>query len=146
MGRENWKLIRDGIACEIASGALAPGAQLPPEPALCRRFSAGRHSVRRAVQTLAIEGKLVVVQGRGTFVEAIPRVQYAIGQRTRFRQNLLAQGLHPAGEQLAADTLPAPAHVALALGLAEGGPVHRLLRRGYADGVRPVLSPGGAVC
>lgn len=87
------------------------------------------------MQTLAVEGKLRVVQGRGTFVEAAPMVRHAIGRRARFRQNLMDQGLTPSDEPLAAETVPAPDHVAEALGLAPGDPVHRLLRRGLADGV-----------
>lgn len=135
MGRESWRRIRDGLAAKIDSGTLPLGSQLPTESALCAQFETGRHSVRRAVQSLAVEGKLRVVQGRGTFVESGPLIQYAIGRRTRFRQNLLDQGLTPSGEHLAAETQPAPDHVALALGLASGAMVHRLLRRGLADGV-----------
>jgi len=135
VGRESWRRIRDGLAAEIDRGTLPLGAQLPTESALCAQFETGRHSVRRAVQALAIEGKLRVVQGRGTFVESAPLIQYAIGRRTRFRQNLLDQGLTPSGEHLAADTLAAPTHVATTLGLAKGAMVHRLLRRGLADGV-----------
>ncbi len=135
MGRESWRRIRDGLAAEIDGGSLPPGTQLPTESALCAQFETGRHSVRRAVQALAIEGRLRVVQGRGTFVEAAPIVRYAIGRRTRFRQNLLNQGLTPSGEPLVAETVPAPAPVAEALGLAPGDAVQRLLRRGLADGV-----------
>lgn len=135
MGRESWRRIRDGLAAEIDGGTLPRGAQLPTESALCAQFETGRHSVRRAVQALAIEGKLRVVQGRGTFVESAPLIQYAIGRRTRFRQNLLDQGLTPSGDHLVAETLATPEHVATALGLASGAMVHRLLRRGLADGV-----------
>lgn len=138
--RQDWRQIRDRIAAEIASGQLAPGAQLPTETDLCDRFGAGRHSVRRAVQALAVEGKLRVVQGRGTFVESAPLIRYAIGRRTRFRQNLLDQGLAPSGEHLAAETLAAPDAVAEAMGLPPGAPVHRLMRRGLADGVPVSLS------
>lgn len=135
MGRDNWKLIRDQISADISAGELEPGAQLPTESQLCQTFQAGRHSVRRAVAALAVEGKLRVEQGRGTFVQDAPLISYHIGRRTRFRQNLLDQGISPAGEQLADDIVPAPARVALELGLGEGKPVHRLLRRGLADGV-----------
>jgi GntR family phosphonate transport system transcriptional regulator len=135
MGRDNWKIIRDRISADIAAGELKPGAQLPTESQLCQTFQAGRHSVRRAVAALAVEGKLRVEQGRGTFVQAAPLISYHIGRRTRFRQNLLGQGIAPAGEQLADDIVPASARLAAELGLAEGSPVHRLLRRGLADGV-----------
>ncbi|AZL58291.1 phosphonate metabolism transcriptional regulator PhnF [Tabrizicola piscis] len=135
MGRDNWKIIRDRISAEISAGELEPGAQLPTESQLCQTFQAGRHSVRRAVAALAVEGKLRVEQGRGTFVQAAPLISYHIGRRTRFRQNLLEQGIAPAGEQLADAIVPASARVAAELGLAEGSPVHRLLRRGLADWV-----------
>lgn len=135
MVRETWQTIRDRLAAEILSGALAPGAQLPTEPDLCTRFGAGRHSVRRAIAALAVEGKLRVEQGRGTFVESAPLINYQISRRTRFRQNLLSQGVTPAGEQVTDDVIPAPRRVAEALSLPEGTSVHRLMRRGLADGI-----------
>lgn len=135
MGRESWRRIRDGLSAAIDGGSLPPGSQLPTESALCAEFETGRHSVRRAVQALAQEGKLRVIQGRGTFVESAPLIRYAIGRRTRFRQNLLDQGLTPSGEQLASETIPAPQIVAEQLGIPAGDPVHRLVRRGMADGV-----------
>lgn len=98
-------------------------------------FDAGRHSVRRAMAALAVEGKLRVEQGRGTFVEAAPQLNYHVGRRTRFRQNLLSQGFEPSGESIAEDIVPASPNLAEALQLAEGAPVHRLLRRDLADGV-----------
>lgn len=135
MGRDNWQIIRDRLAADISAGLLQPGAQLPTESQLCKSFQAGRHSVRRAVGALAVEGKLRVEQGRGTFVQAAPLIHYHIGRRTRFRQNLLDQGVAPAGEQLSDSIVPATPAVATALDLAEGTQVHRLLRRGLADGV-----------
>lgn len=135
MGQDAWAVIRDRLSGDIVAGRLAPGARLPTEGELCRLFDAGRHSVRRAVAALAVEGKLRVEQGRGTFVEAAPLISYQIGRRTRFRRNLLDQGVTPGGEALADDLIPAPAAIAAALGLAAGAPVHRLLRRGLADGV-----------
>lgn len=135
MGRDAWRAIRDQLSDEIASGALTPGTRLPTEPELCRMFEAGRHSVRRAVASLAVEGKLRVEQGRGTFVEAAPKLNYHVGRRTRFRQNLLTQGFEPGDETIAEDVVPASAWVAEALRLDEGALVHKLLRRGMADGV-----------
>ncbi len=135
MGRENWQMIRDRISGQIAGGHLLPGQQLPTESQLCEMFGAGRHSVRRAVAALSLEGKLRVEQGRGTFVQAAPLIRYNIGRRTRFRRNLLEQGVSPSGEQIGAEIVAASAPVASALGLSEGAMVHRLLRRGLADGL-----------
>ncbi len=135
MGRDNWQIIRNRISDDISAGRLEPGMQLPTETQLCQSFQAGRHSVRRAVAALAVEGKLRVEQGRGTFVQAAPLISYHIGPRTRFRRNLMEQGVSPGGEQLSDSIVPASASIALALGLAEGSPVHCLLRQGLADGV-----------
>lgn len=135
MGRDNWQIIRDRLSADISAGHLQPGAQLPTESQLCKSFQSGRHSVRRAVAALAVEGKLRVEQGRGTFVQAAPLINYHIGRRTRFRQNLLEQGVAPGGEQLSDSVVAAPSSVAVALGLTEGALVHCLLRRGLADGV-----------
>jgi GntR family phosphonate transport system transcriptional regulator len=135
MRQEVWQNIRDRISGDIAKGALTPGTQLPTEAELCHIFNTGRHSVRRAVSALAVEGKLRVEQGRGTFVESAPMLNYLIGRRTRFRQNLLSQGFEPGGEVIEEDIVPAPQRVAEALNLAEGAPVHRQLYRALAGGV-----------
>lgn len=135
MQRDHWQTIRDRLADDIAAGIFAAGAQLPTEPELCARFSAGRHSVRRAIGALAIEGKLRVEQGRGTFVDTPPLITYRIGRRTRFRQNLQEQGIKPGGEHISHEIIAAPPRVAAALGLDQGARVHRTLRRGLADGL-----------
>lgn len=135
MARDSWKRIRDAISDRIARGDWAPGTRLPTETELGREFAAGRHSVRRALQALSVEGKLRVVQGSGTYVQAAPLIDYHVSRRTRFRQNLLDQGLTPAGEHIAAETLPALPDIAEALGLPPGAPVHMLLRRALADGL-----------
>lgn len=135
MARESWQTIRDRISEEITRGGFAPGAQLPTEPELCRTYGAGRHSVRRAVAALAVEGKLRVEQGRGTFVESAPLINYHVGRRTRFRENLRDQGFAPGGEHILAEVIPAPERIARALALPAGAPVHRLIARGLADGV-----------
>ncbi|MFD1911248.1 phosphonate metabolism transcriptional regulator PhnF [Halodurantibacterium flavum] len=142
MGRESWKEVRDSLAARIERGELLPGAQLPVEPALCAEFGVGRHSLRRAIRELALEGKLRVVQGAGTFIQNAPLITYHIGRRTRFRQNLRDQGVTPSGEHLAHEILPAPAHVAEELRVDPGAALHRVIRRGLADGVPISLGIG----
>ena len=135
MARQMWIAIRDSLADDIASGRLSPGDQLPTEPQLARRFSSGRHSVRRAIEALAKEGKLSVEQGRGTFVGSEPKLTYAIGRRTRLRRNLLPQGCEVTSELLGADLVVAPETVREALELAEDARVVASRRRTSADGL-----------
>lgn len=130
-----WQAIRDAISAEIQNGVLKPGAKLPAEPELCALFGATRYAVRRAVEALAVDGKLRVEQGRGTFVESASKLNYRVGRRARFRQNLLSEGVEPDGEIISDEVIAATPPIAQVLGLREGAPVHRVLQRSLADGV-----------
>ena len=52
----------------VRNGALAPGAMLPPIPAMMREFKVARVTVRQAVRLLTADGLLSPQRGRGTFV------------------------------------------------------------------------------
>lgn len=64
----------DAIASQIRNdlieGILLPGSRLT-EGALTSRFSAGRHSVRAAIQMLVVEGLLVHERNKGALVPQI---------------------------------------------------------------------------
>lgn len=111
----SWEKIRDGIAADIREGRFLEGDQLPTEPQLVQRFGAGRHSVRKALEALARDGKLSIEQGRGTFVNATPHLTYQIGKRTRLRQNLIPQGVAVTSRLLHAERMTASDDVAQAL-------------------------------
>ncbi|MGI6246701.1 MAG: phosphonate metabolism transcriptional regulator PhnF [Pseudochelatococcus sp.] len=128
-----WRRIADEIEADIATQRLAPGTQLPTEAQLAARFGVNRHTVRRALATLADRGLLRATQGRGTFVENRP-LAYPIGPRTRFSENVLRERHEPGGEFLGAERQPAAPMVARALGVAEGAPVLAVRARRFADG------------
>ena len=130
---QTWVETRDKINLEITSGRLAPDTRLPSEPELCVLYSTRRHSLRRALAALVAEGKLRVEHGRGTFVERAPLLNYVIGSRTRFRENLLSQGLTASGETLAEMKTQASARVAAALDIAVDAPVHARSWRSFAN-------------
>lgn len=129
-----WRQIADRIEAEIASGALAPGAQIPTEAALSGRFGVNRHTVRRALASLAERGLLRATQGRGTFVEPRP-LAYPIGPRTRFSEIVSRGGREPAGALLSWRETAATQEVARSLGVAEGSRVLRLESLRSADAV-----------
>lgn len=135
MTRERWREIRALIEQDIMDGLLEPGAKLPTEPELAALYGAGRHSVRRAVTALAKTGHLSVEQGRGTFVQARPMIDYAIGRRTRLRRNLDPKGIDVSGETLGFERIPAPRRVAELLQIAAGAEVIATQRRSLADGL-----------
>jgi DNA-binding GntR family transcriptional regulator len=53
---------------QIQRGDLAPGAALPSEAELRRRFTASRNTVRQALAVLEQERLIVAEHGRGRFV------------------------------------------------------------------------------
>lgn len=128
-----WVETRDRIDAEITSGRLAPDTRLPSEPELCVLYGTRRHSLRRALAALVADGKLRVEHGRGTFVERAPLLNYVIGSRTRFRENLLSQGLTASGETLAEMKTQASARVAAALQIAVDAPVFARSWRSFAN-------------
>lgn len=129
----SWEMARDRIGEEIASGRLAPDMRLPSEPELCRIYHVRRHSLRRALAALEAEGKLRIEHGRGAFVERAPLINYVVGTRTRFRQNLMAQGMTAGGETISERQTVADDHVAEALGIRRRARVFEICRRGFAD-------------
>ena len=132
---DKWEIARAWILEEIARRELSPDDPLPREAEIQKATGIGRHSVRRALASLAAEGRINIQQGRGTFVTARPAIIYRVGSRTRFREALRAQGAKPQGEGISTEILPAPEDVAEKLELRPGAPAHRIVRRGLADGV-----------
>ncbi len=132
-GITRWRRVADGIRAAVADGSVAD--RLPPEGELAQRFGVNRHTVRRAIAALAGDGLVRAERGRGTFVNApVPRLSYAVGPRTRFSENVLAQSRRPGGRLIRADRVR-DAGIAAQLGCSPGAPLHRLHSLHVADGV-----------
>ncbi|UJW85401.1 phosphonate metabolism transcriptional regulator PhnF [Devosia sp. SL43] len=132
-----WRRIADAIRLDIIGGKLASGDRLPTEALLAERFSANRHTVRRALAVLAEEGVVGAEQGRGTFVRSAKRLSYPIGKRTRFTEGLAGQAHHIGTQHLGARLENATATIAKALAIRPGEKVTRIDGVSSADG-RPI--------
>ncbi|MEL6207576.1 MAG: phosphonate metabolism transcriptional regulator PhnF [Pseudomonadota bacterium] len=117
-----YQSIAQALRGDIAEGAYVPGARLPTEGRLAERFGVNRHTVRRALGVLADEGLVRSRRGAGTTVLDRP-IDYRIGQRVRFRQNLLAAGRAPATKVLSVEVRAATSDDARLLKLPEGADV-----------------------
>jgi GntR family transcriptional regulator len=71
-----YRQIKRQLIADIQSGVAAPGAALPNETDLARRFSVSIGTLRRAVDELVAEHVLVRQQGRGTFVGKLDRERF----------------------------------------------------------------------
>lgn len=66
--REGAQRIREFITTATTDGTLAPGARLPTERELARRFAVPRNAVRKTLAQLEAEGSVTRHVGRGTFL------------------------------------------------------------------------------
>ena len=128
-----WQQIEAALNDDIRSGTLARGARLPSAVLLARRMGVNRHTVRRAVASLARRGLLRIELGRGTFVPD-SAIDYPIGRRTRFRANMDQLNVSRVCEVLAIEQIVPSERVAEALGLVRREAAWRVEYMSRADG------------
>lgn len=128
-----WRQIYHSLSREIADGQYPKGQKLPTEAALARRFNVNRHTVRRALAMLQDEGRIHVRQGAGAFVSQ-SQIDYPLGTKTRFSQNLDGSGLKTARKVLRLETLPATSETAGILNIPTKAPVHIFEAVSQVDG------------
>ena len=134
-----WRQIQQILEQEIRDRTFKPGARLPTEAELAKRFLVNRHTVRQAIARLEDRGLLRTDQGRGTFVqEAV--IDYQVSRKTRFSENLSRQNRTSGRVLLNTADLPATTEVARALRLRRGAMVAYVLCAGETDGRRISVS------
>lgn len=126
-----WRQIGERLAEDIRAKRYPAGEQLPPEPELAARFGVNRHTIRRAMAELEQLGLVRIEQGRGTFVQE-HAIDYAIGKRTRFSENLRSQGLDGRAELLDSQIVKS-AEAARNLGLARNAGLLRVTLIGRSE-------------
>lgn len=110
---------------------MPPGTPVAPERTLSERFNVSRTTVRQALHDLAVEGRIVRRQGRGTFV-APPKVTQPM-QLSSYTRTMAAQGRRPGSHIVDIAVIDAEPEVADQLGVAAGSAVVRVERLRYAD-------------
>ncbi|GAA1008136.1 GntR family transcriptional regulator [Streptomyces sp. F-3] len=120
------------LEAAIERGALAPGDLLGNEIDLSVRLGLSRPTVRQAIQSLVDKGLLVRRRGVGTQV-VHSRVRRPL-ELSSLYDDLETAGQSPTTRVLRNERVPAPADVASALGLAEGGEVTVLERLRFTHG------------
>lgn len=112
--------------------SLPPGSAIPTERALAAEFDVSRTTVRQALAELTVEGRLLRVQGKGTFA-AKPKVAQRL-QLSSYTEDMRAQGRQPTSRLLEVVEEPADQELAVLLRTREGSTVLRLRRLRLADG------------
>src|SRR5205085_12466916 len=111
-----WRQVADGIERGIADGRFAAGDKLPGEMEIAETYRVNRHTVRRALATLAERGLVRAERGSGTYVEA-QKLAYPLRSRTRFSEIVGADGREPHGQLIAASQEAATRDLARQLNL-----------------------------
>ena len=132
MTKALYAQIADELRNNIQQAIYQSGDKLPTEAQLSERFGVNRHTVRNAIAILKDEGLVRVDRGRGTFVAATP-IQYPIGKRVRYNENLKAQGIKASYQTIKAIEIPADKAIATALNIAIGAKVILIERLSLAD-------------
>jgi GntR family transcriptional regulator len=112
--------------------SLPPGSPIPTERSLAAEFDVSRTTVRQALADLTVEGRLLRVQGKGTFA-AEPKVAQRL-QLSSYTEDMRAQGREPSSRLLDIAEIPAEGELSVLLGVRNGAKVLRMQRLRLADG------------
>jgi GntR family transcriptional regulator len=126
--------IEQDLASLIATGALAPGSQLPSEEELVQKYGVSRTTVRKAIQELERLELIEIRRGKGTFVRS-EKLTQELTALTGFVEDMVAMGLQPSAKLLGKATVVATEEVARQLRLPIGTEVMQIRRVRMADDV-----------
>lgn len=128
--RRIYLLLRE----RILNGALEPGSRLPGELSIAAEYGVSRVTVRRALDTLAIDGLIDRRPGSGTFVREGNSVQPIVADLSNVLSHLVEMGRRTSVRLLSFAYVTPSESVAGSLGLEPGERAQRSIRVRLIDG------------
>lgn len=129
--RPIYRKLADGISAAIAQSVIDSKTYLPSERVMAEKLDISRVTLRKAIDELVSEGLLVRRHGAKTTVAQ--RLEKTLSKLTGFSQETRARGVVPGTRWISRATVLPSSQEALALALAPGDKVVRLLRVRLAD-------------
>ena len=106
-----YQQVANAVRASIDGGVYLVGHKIPTEPELSQLYGVSRITVRKAVEQLVGEGRLVKYQGRGTFVREPGPRQVICDDVTEgvcgFSESCRAEGMVPGARTLRCEVVPA---------------------------------------
>lgn len=136
-GPQLYQRLKHVLASSIESRRLEPDAALPSERDLAETLGISRITVRKAIDALVEEGRLVRKHGSGTYVAG--RVEKSFSTLSSFTEDMRARGRTVRSEWLTREGGLVSPEESLSLSLSPGTPVYRFHRIRFADEVPMAL-------
>lgn len=128
-----YQQLHHALRAAIDSEALRPDDALPPERQMAADLGISRITVRKAIDELVSEGRLVSRQGAGNFVASAKHIAKNFAQLTSFSEDMRSRGHEPRSEWLKRGAGVVNPDEAMKLGVSPGTQVFRLHRLRFAD-------------
>lgn len=135
-----YRQVADDLREGIKRGTYGPGAALPSQPELARKYGLNQTSISRAISLLESEGLVRTEHGRGSYVLDVPTVKRVRhipprgnGSGSSFAESLRKAGLQPSTNLVQAEVVDPPDVVAKHLGLSDGEQTLLRKRHMFAD-------------
>jgi GntR family transcriptional regulator len=122
------------LRAAIDTGVVGPDDPLPSERQLAADLGISRITVRKAIDALVAEGRLLSRQGAGHFVIAPARIDKNFAKLSSFSEDMRSRGREPSSRWLKKGDGVVTPDEALKLGVSPGTRVLRLHRLRFADG------------
>ena len=135
-GGPRYLQLRRHLEQAIDCGDLAPEETLPPEREIAVITGLSRVTVRKAVEALVSDGKIIQRRGSGSYVAPkVQRVEQSLSRLTSFTEDMARRGMAVDSKWLERGLfMPSPQEM-LTLGLSVGDSVARISRLRMADGL-----------
>ena len=125
--------LKEELALLIRNGTYPAGSKLPPELTISQELGLSRGTVRQAIGSLVNEGRLLRVQGHGTYVSKSPPVLRLAQHFTSFAEDMREISILFTTQLLSKELIPARGRLLTKLNLSHGDNVVYLKRLGEVE-------------
>ncbi|WP_195283504.1 GntR family transcriptional regulator [Harryflintia acetispora] len=135
-----YRQLKQALVQELERGRWRPDEKIPSEKELSVLYGVSRITVRAALDELCEEGRLLRIQGKGTFVTRVKTKKFMMIDNLSFADFCRRNGFTPGRRVLQQCMSEADEDDIVQLGLQKGELVVKIVRVLSADGVPFVLS------